>query len=61
MEKKVTEIKEEMGFVKINFKSGKTQKVPAKTVYTYYEDGTNDCKVEILDPLKLFSKSKEVS
>ncbi len=61
MTKKVKEIKEEFGSVTINFKNGKKQEIPSKTIYTYYNDGTNDCKVEILDPLKLFSKSKEVS
>ncbi len=61
MNKKVKEIKEELGHVNINFKNGKKQQVRSKTTYTYYEDGTNDCKVEIQDPLKLFSESKEVA
>ena len=60
MDKKVKEIKEEIGYVTINFKNGNKQEVPSKTVYTYYEDGTNDCRVEILNPLKLFGSSKEV-
>ena len=60
MDKKVKEIKEELGYVTLNFKSGKKQEVPSKTIYTYYIDGTNDCKVEILNPLNLFGNTKEV-
>ena len=60
MEKEIDRIEEEVGYVTINFKNGKKQEIPSKTIYTYYTDGTNDCKVEIADPLKLFSKSKEV-
>lgn len=58
-EKKVKEIKEELGYVTLNFKSGKKQEVPSKTIYTYYEDGTNDCTVEIVNPLTLFGKQEE--
>ena len=60
MDKKVKEIRTEIGDVTLNLKDGTKQKVPSKTIYTYYEDGTNDCKIEILEPIKLFGKSKEV-
>lgn len=60
MDKKIKEVKEEIGYVTLNYKNGKKQEVPSKTVYTYYSDGTNDCKVEILNPLNLFGITKEV-
>jgi hypothetical protein len=49
--KKIKEIKEEIGEAVVNFKNGTKQKVLTKTIYTYYEDGTNDCKVILAKPL----------
>ncbi len=60
MNKKIIDVKEELGYVTINYKNGNKQEVPSKTILTYYDDGTNDCKVEIANPLKIFGKSKEV-
>ena len=56
--KKIKNIEEEIGEVTINFKNGMKRTVPSKTIYTYYEDGTNDCKIEIPKPLDLFGDNK---
>ncbi len=58
--KKIKEIKEEMGKVTLNLKNGSKKVVSSKTVYTYYDDGTNDCKVIITKPLDLLGTQQEV-
>ncbi len=57
-EKKVEKIVEEIGEVTIKLKNGIKRKIPSKTVYTYYTDGTNDCKIHIAKPLDLFGDNK---
>lgn len=59
MEDKIIEIKEEMGEVVLNTKSGKKIPTQAKTIYTIYESGRQDCRVEILKPLEIFGDSKQ--
>ena len=58
--KKIKEVKTELGEATINLKSGQQGQVPIKTTYTYYEDGTNDCNINILEPLKISGKTKEI-
>ena len=57
-EKKIEKIVEEIGEVTIKLKNGIKRKIPSKTVYTYYTDGTNDCKIHIAKPLDLFGENK---
>lgn len=57
-EKKVEKIVDEIGEVTITLKNGIKRKIPSKTIYTYYTDGTNDCRIEIAKPLDLFGENK---
>ena len=62
MSKIVKEIKEELGEVKFTPKGSKeSQTLPAKTIYTYYTDGTNDCRLEIQKPLDIGGKTEEIT
>ena len=58
--KKIKNIKEELGYVTLNLKNGTKQKVLSKTVYTFYDDNTNDCRIEIEKPLDLRGNQQEV-
>ena len=58
--KKIENIVEEVVEVIFNLKNGKKKVVPSKTIYTYYDDGTNDCKIEIAQPLELRGNQEEV-
>ncbi len=58
--KQIKNIVEELGKATINLKNGIKEIVPTKTIYTYYDDGTNDCKVEIQKPLDLIGNQEEV-
>ena len=60
MDKKIKCIDVEEGEATIILKNGIKRVVPIKTTYTYYSDKTNDCKVEIMSPLKLFGKQEGV-
>lgn len=57
-EKKVINIVEEIGEVTVTLKNGIKRTVPSKTIYTYYDDQTNDCRIEIAKPLDLFGENK---
>lgn len=61
MEKKIKHTDIEEGKATITLKNGIKRVVPIKTTYIYFENGTNDCKIEIMSPLKLFGKTKEVN
>ena len=56
---KVIKVEEEFEEVTLNLKSGKKVNTQAKTIYTYFESGRKDCRVEILKPLDLFGDSKQ--
>ena len=58
--KEVKEIIEEKGEVTLNLKNGDKKVVPSKTIYTYYTDGTNDCRIEMAKPLDLRGNQEEV-
>ena len=58
--KEVKEIIKEDGEVTLNLRSGEKKVVPAKTIYTYYTDGTNDCRIEIQKPLDIKGNQQEV-
>lgn len=57
---KIIDIKEEMGEVTLNMKSGNKIKTLAKTIYTLYESGRKDCKLEIQKPIDLFGKQEQI-
>ena len=59
--KKVKNIIEEDGQGILTTKGGKKISMKTKTTYTYYDDGTNDCHVQILKPLSISEKNQEVN
>lgn len=58
--KKIKNVVEELGEATVNLRDGSKHKVPTKTIYTYYVDGTNDCRVEIQKPLDIRGNQQEV-
>jgi len=56
----IIDIKEEIGKVILNTKSGKKIPTMSKTIYTYYKSGRKDCTVQIQKPLDMFSKNLEI-
>lgn len=58
--KKVKYIEEEMGEITLNLKNGTKTKMASKTIYTHYDDGTNDCKIIIEKPLRISGIAEEV-
>lgn len=51
MEDKVTKVTEEEGIMTVNLKNGVSQKVLAKTIYTFWKSGRKDCAIQIAEPL----------
>jgi len=58
--KKIKNIIEELGKATITLKSGKKEIVPTKTIYTYYTDHTNDCRVELQKPLSISGNTEKI-
>lgn len=58
-EDKVIAVNVENGKMIVNLKSGKKIEVDAQTIYTEYESGRKDCKINILSPLGTDSDCKQ--
>lgn len=56
MEDKVIKTEEELSVMHVNLKTGEKVPVNAKTIYTYYESGRKDCKIELEKPIDLNNK-----
>ena len=59
MDKDIDRVEIKKEDVVIHFKKGGSQKAPVETTYTYYKDGSNDCTVKILEPLRIKSKNNQ--
>lgn len=60
MDKEVDRVEIKKEEAVIHFKKGGSKKTPIETTYTYYKDGSNDCTVKILEPLRVSGKQQEV-